>query len=577
MSADDSSKRGDAAIEPELTEPEAIEPAPPATESLEAEGGIDVAEQSLARPAAVMAVGTALSRLTGLGRIAAMAYALGVTESRVADSYNLANTLPNVIYELVLGGVLSSVFIPVLVQELRTKDMREAWRSVSSLVTAAMMVLIGLTLVTMLIAPQIIDVFTSRVGGSQGAEQQELASFLLRVFALQIALYGFVGIAGGLLNSHGRFAVPMFAPIVNNLFVIASFIVFAQIVSGTPQLETVNADATQKWVLALGATGGVAAMALVFGAVHPPVARPDQAARGSAQPGGAQACAAGELDRRLRGHERARLRRLVLPRQPAAGRDHRLRDGLRLLPVADRPGGGADRDGPDAEAVGASRRPLGLRVQGRAGARHPRHVAADAAGDRALSGARRPVDRVVAAARDRRRQKCAPGRLDAAVLLDRPAAVRSLPTVHARLLRPSERPPAGLHQRRRERRFDRARLRPVPVDGRAWPGARAHARLCRRLGSGRVRAAARAGSVRSAPYSGRVRQGGDRGGRDGGCDLAGDRGPRWGDGQRRRARLCPAGAWKHRRHRRLRRVREAAAGRGHGGLQPPDPGPLPPQ
>ena len=238
MSADDSSTREDAATEPELTEPEAIEPAPPATESLEAEGGIDVAEQSLARPAAVMAVGTALSRLTGLGRIAAMAYALGVTESRVADSYNLANTLPNVIYELVLGGVLSSVFIPVLVQELRTKDNREAWRSVSSLVTAAMMVLIGLTLVTMLIAPQIIDVFTSRVGGSQGAEQQQLASFLLRVFALQITLYGFAGIAGGLLNSHGRFAVPMFAPIVNNLFVIGSFIVFAQIVSGTPQLES---------------------------------------------------------------------------------------------------------------------------------------------------------------------------------------------------------------------------------------------------------------------------------------------------------------------------------------------------
>jgi putative peptidoglycan lipid II flippase len=259
MSADESATPGSAA-----TEPEPIEPAPPATESLHAEVGIDVAEQSLARPAAVMAVGTALSRLTGLGKIAAMAYALGVTESRVADSYNLANTLPNVIYELVLGGVLSSVFIPVIVQELRTKDNREAWRSVSSLVTAAMTVLIGLTLVTMLFAPQIIDIFTSRVGGSQGAEQQELASFLLRVFAIQVTLYGFVGIAGGLLNSHGRFAVPMFAPIVNNLFVIGSFIVFAQIVSGVPTDATVNASAEQKWLLALGTTGGVAAMALVF-------------------------------------------------------------------------------------------------------------------------------------------------------------------------------------------------------------------------------------------------------------------------------------------------------------------------
>ena len=94
----------------------------------------DIANLPLARPAVVMAVGTALSRLTGLGRVVALAFALGVTESRVADSYNIANTLPNVLFELVLGGVLSSVFIPVLVAELRTHDHDEAWRSVSALV-----------------------------------------------------------------------------------------------------------------------------------------------------------------------------------------------------------------------------------------------------------------------------------------------------------------------------------------------------------------------------------------------------------------------------------------------------------
>jgi len=259
MNTEDSPRTGDRSIEPD--EPAA---SPPATESLEAEGGVDITKQSLARPAAVMAVGTALSRLTGLGRIAAMAYALGVAESRVADSYNLANTLPNVIYELLLGGVLSSVFIPVLVQELRTKDRDDAWRSVSSLVSSALVVLTALTLVTVLIAPWIIEIFTSRVGGASGAEQKELATFLLRVFAIQIVLYGFTGIAGGLLNAHGRFAVPMFAPILNNLMVIGSFIVFAQIVSGVPTDGSVNASETQKWLLGLGTTGGVAAMALVF-------------------------------------------------------------------------------------------------------------------------------------------------------------------------------------------------------------------------------------------------------------------------------------------------------------------------
>ena len=92
---------------------------------------------SLGRSALVMAVGTALSRLTGLGRLVAAAFALGVAESRLADSYNIANTMPNVIYELVLGGVLTSIFIPVLVEQLRTRSEDEAWEAVSSLVTTA--------------------------------------------------------------------------------------------------------------------------------------------------------------------------------------------------------------------------------------------------------------------------------------------------------------------------------------------------------------------------------------------------------------------------------------------------------
>lgn len=224
----------------------------------------DIATLPLARPAAAMAVGTALSRLTGLGRVIALAFALGVTESRVADSYNIANTLPNVLFELVLGGVLTSVFIPVLVAELRTVDHDEAWRSVSALVTASLALLVGVTVATVLAAPAIVDLFTARVPGPQAQAQHELATFLLRLFAPQIALYGFAAIAAGLLNAHGRFAVPMFAPILNNLVVIAMFLAFAAIVTGVPTDRQVLADPTQKLLLALGTTGGVAAMAAVY-------------------------------------------------------------------------------------------------------------------------------------------------------------------------------------------------------------------------------------------------------------------------------------------------------------------------
>lgn len=227
-------------------------------------GDFDLVEQRLARPAAIMAVGTALSRASGLGRVAAMAIALGVAESRLADSYNIANTLPNIVYELVLGGVLTSVFIPVLVEELRTRTRDQAWRSVSVLVSAAMLVLLAITALTIVAAPWIIDLFSGRVSGPEGAEQHRIATFFLRLFAPQIALYGFAAIADGLLNAHGRFAVPTFAPILNNVVVIATFLVFAGLTAGTPTNASVLDDTGLKLLLALGTTGGVAAFVAVY-------------------------------------------------------------------------------------------------------------------------------------------------------------------------------------------------------------------------------------------------------------------------------------------------------------------------
>lgn len=224
--------------------------------------GFDLTAQRLAGPTAVMALGTALSRATGLLRIVAMAAALGVAESRLADSYNIANTTPNVIYELVLGGVLTSVFVPVVVHELRASS--RGWEGVSAVVCTAFFVLAVITLLTVAVAPWMIGIFSGRVPGAQGAQQQELATFFLRVFAPQVALYGFVAIGDGLLNAHGRFALPAFAPILNNVVVIATFTAFAVLVGGTPTNESVSSSLWQKLLLAGGTTGGVAAMALVY-------------------------------------------------------------------------------------------------------------------------------------------------------------------------------------------------------------------------------------------------------------------------------------------------------------------------
>ncbi len=95
----------------------------------------------LARATGIMAVGTTVSRVTGMLRIFAVAYALGAGSSVLADSYNLANTMPNMIHDVVLGGVLSATFVPVFVQWLTTRPEQEAWEAISAITSVTMIVI----------------------------------------------------------------------------------------------------------------------------------------------------------------------------------------------------------------------------------------------------------------------------------------------------------------------------------------------------------------------------------------------------------------------------------------------------
>ena len=98
---------------------------------------------SLRTSAAYVGVGTGVSRVTGLLRFVALAWALGQTP--LADSYNLANTTPNMLYDVVLGGVLSATFIPVFVDRLSNREEREAFESISAVLTVSIVVLVSTT------------------------------------------------------------------------------------------------------------------------------------------------------------------------------------------------------------------------------------------------------------------------------------------------------------------------------------------------------------------------------------------------------------------------------------------------
>ena len=227
--------------------------------------GVDLppedSQTAFVRNTAVMSVGTALSRLTGFLRLSAMAYALGIAETRLADAYNIANITPNIVYELALGGILSSVFVPVFVQWLQSRGRDAAWDVARRVLGIAAVSLSIICVLGIVLAPWIIRLYTVGVPEGQRQVVQELASFFLRWFMPQIVFYGIGAVATGLLNAHRRFAVPMFAPILNNLIVIATFLTFAGM---SHPGQAVLATGPQKLVLAIGTTLGVVAMTVAL-------------------------------------------------------------------------------------------------------------------------------------------------------------------------------------------------------------------------------------------------------------------------------------------------------------------------
>jgi putative peptidoglycan lipid II flippase len=221
--------------------------------------------RSFVRHSAVMSVGTGLSRLTGFLRVAAMAYALGVTESRLADAYNVANTTPNIIYELAVGGILASVFIPVFVERLENEGRDQAWHTARAVLTFTLILLSGAMVLGILGSGFIIRMYTLGIHGREIEAERALATFFLRWFMPQIVFYGLgAGVATGLLNAHRKFAIPVFAPILNNLIATGTFFLFAAMTpSGvTPSPTTIST--AQKYVLAAGTTAGVVLMSIAL-------------------------------------------------------------------------------------------------------------------------------------------------------------------------------------------------------------------------------------------------------------------------------------------------------------------------
>jgi putative peptidoglycan lipid II flippase len=232
-------------------------PVPPSRSSSQPPGGpppggeLDDSTGAVARNSGAMAVASLVSRATGFLRAAAIGAAVG--GGHVGDAYNVANNLPNMVYTLLLDGVLASVLIPVLVRS-RKQDADRGQAYAQRLLTLAVVALGAATVLVVVAAP----IFTWLLADSSvHADQRHLITALSYLLLPEIFFYGLAGIFAAILNTRGSFAAPMWTPILNNVVVILTVSVFAVMRLGEGALTPSSITLNQVLVLGVGTTLGI--------------------------------------------------------------------------------------------------------------------------------------------------------------------------------------------------------------------------------------------------------------------------------------------------------------------------------
>ncbi|WP_411104771.1 murein biosynthesis integral membrane protein MurJ [Streptomyces sp. cmx-4-9] len=210
------------------------------------------AKDSVLRSGALMAAGSVVSRATGFVRSAVVVAALGT--GLLGDGYAVANTVPNILYMLLIGGALNAVFVPELVRAAKEHaDGGSAYTD--RLLTACTAALLALTAAAVVWAPLIVTAYTD-YSGAQAATTTALARYCLP----QILFYGLFTLLGQVLNARGRFGAMMWTPVLNNLVIIGVFGLFLQLSHDADGSLT----AADTRLLGIGTTAGIVVQALAL-------------------------------------------------------------------------------------------------------------------------------------------------------------------------------------------------------------------------------------------------------------------------------------------------------------------------
>ena len=214
--------------------------------------------QTLWRANLIVACGTALSRMTGLIRIIIFGAMIGQTA--LADAYDAANNAPNVVYELLLGGILAASLVPLFTRYIQDGD-DDAVNAISSVAVVA---LAAITTLALIASPIIFRVFSLNPASDiDVALFRTAGTNLTRLFVVQIFFYGLTAIASAILNSKRRFFAAAWTPVIANIVTILTLLAIPQVTSmKPPTIGEVATNNSLQLLLGLGSTSGIIAMTI---------------------------------------------------------------------------------------------------------------------------------------------------------------------------------------------------------------------------------------------------------------------------------------------------------------------------
>lgn len=223
-----------------------------------------IAGTGIGRAAALIAGLTILARLLGLVRTVVFAKTVGAT--CLGTAYLTANAMPNIVYDIVLGGALTSIVVPVLARPAQQPPAdataaAEVRQTSSALLTWTVLILVPVSLAITLAAGPIASLLDPANGRDHCAQASlvTVTGHMLAVFAPQILLYGLAVVLYGILQAHRRFAAPALAPVISSLVVIGAYLAFVPL--GSAHVNRLSVLSTSaELTLSIGTTVGVAAL-----------------------------------------------------------------------------------------------------------------------------------------------------------------------------------------------------------------------------------------------------------------------------------------------------------------------------